>query len=428
MNIIHILRERGFITESDKTESITDPKIEHVTEKRMMTCYAGFDPTAKSLHVGNLLVIMALAQFQRHSHRPIALVGGATGMIGDPSGKSEERNLITQDQVKENMAGIRFQLEKFLDFNPGDNSALIVNNADWILPYSFVEFLRDIGKHFRVGAMLAKESVSSRQQGEGLSFTEFAYMLLQAFDFMHLFEKFNCEIQIGGRDQWGNITAGCDLVRKVKGRTVYGIVFPLLETASGKKFGKTEEGTVWLDPELTSPYQFYQFWIRTDDRDVASFLKFFTFLDLEQIAAIVDSHNKNPERREAQKALATEVTRMAHGEEGLQAAQKASEVLFGKEISGLSDRNLLDIFADIPSTEMQKKCLNDSLMLVDLLTMTELCSSKSEARRFLSSGSIYISNRKVYDAKKVVTEEDLTSETTMVLRLGKKNYHVIRFQ
>jgi tyrosyl-tRNA synthetase len=389
--------------------------------------YVGFDPTADSLHVGHLLPALTLARFQRAGHVPVALVGGATGMIGDPSGKSDERNLLTLEEVAANGKVLRDQLAHFMSFS-GDAPAIMTNNADWTANVSYLDWLRDVGKHFSVNYMLGKESVRRRieDRDQGISYTEFSYMLVQANDFLQLYDRHNCRIQGGGNDQWGNITAGCDLVRRRRSAEVFGITFPLLTTASGEKFGKTAGNAVWLDPEKTSPYQFYQFWVRSDDRDAGRYLKLFTFLGLDEIDALMAEHEQYPERRLAQKRLAEEMTRTVHGEDGLATAVRASEVLFGKEIEGLSDRDLGDIFADVPSFEIARAELEDGLRLADALVRAGACKSKGEATRAIKGGGVYVNNRRVADLGRTLGIDDLASETTMVLRSGKKNYHLAR--
>ena len=420
-SVVDILEQRGFIAQ------LSDEGVRDLLANGKTAMYNGFDPSADSLHIGNLVPIMAMAHFQRCGHRVLALVGGATGMVGDPGGKSEERNLLTPQQVKYNASRYREQIARFLDFS-GDNAALMLDNHDWIGPITFIEWLRDVGKFFTVNYMMAKDSVKSRLSSEqGISFTEFSYMTMQAYDFLYLFDSHGCTLQCGGNDQWGNITAGIDLIRKARGQSAYGITFPLLETASGEKFGKTAGNAVWLDPERSSPYQFYQYWINTDDRDVERFLKLFTFLALGEIDAIRAAHADAPHKREGQRALAAEVTRMAHGPEGLAKAQKASQVLFGGEILGLTDRDLAEIFADVPATTMPRSALNDGPPLVALLAETNLCKSRGEARKTIKGGGAYINNQRISDIDRKVTPNDLASETMLVLRVGKKNHHVLRF-
>ncbi|MGH2481269.1 MAG: tyrosine--tRNA ligase, partial [Ktedonobacteraceae bacterium] len=348
MNLYEELQWRGMLYGA--TEGVQEELA-----KPQITGYIGFDPTAASLHVGSLLPIMGLVRLQRHGHTPIALAGGGTGMIGDPSGKTTERQLLSKEQLAENLAGIRGQLAHFLDFESKTNPALLVNNADWLTTISLVDFLRDVGKHFTVNYMLAKESVKQRyERGDGISFTEFSYMLLQAYDFLMLHDRHNCILQMGGSDQWGNIVAGTELIRKLRGAKGHGMVFPLVTTSAGVKFGKTEAGAIWLDPDLTSPFRFYQFWFNTDDRDVVRYLKFFTLLEQTEITELEASIETAPEKREAQRRLGEEVTRMVHGDAHLQRALLATRVLFGGEMAGLSAGDVLDIFADVPSHELPR--------------------------------------------------------------------------
>jgi tyrosyl-tRNA synthetase len=415
-DIIRTLEARGFIA------ALTDPETGKLLREKPVTLYAGFDPTASSLHVGNLLVIMGLAQFQRHDHPPIALVGGGTGLIGDPSGKTKERQLLSKDDLEFNLQGIKRQLERFLDFSPALScSARLVNNADWLTEFKFVDFLRDIGKHFRLGEMLAKESVKLRlESDEGMSFTEFCYQLLQAYDFLHLFDTHKCILQVGGSDQWGNITAGIDLIRKLRGRIAYGVTFPLLTTASGQKFGKTEAGTIWLDPKRTPPYDFYQYFVRTDDRDAVRFLNCFTFLPSEEIKELEKALKEKPEDREAQKRLAFEVTKIVHGEAAAKKAQADAEQIFGAERSAI-DLSKLD---PAITTALKKAELEAGLSLVDALVKTALCKSKSEARRLIAQGGAYVNDEPVKDLNYALSPSDLKNQA-IVLRAGKKNYHVL---
>src|SRR5205809_1365323 len=329
-NIYDEFQWRGMLYEAT-------PDLREVLANEKVTAYIGFDPSAASLHVGSLLPVMGLARLQKFGHTPIAIAGGGTGLIGDPSGKTKERQLLTHEQVEENLTGIKAQLSRFLDFDAAGNPARIINNADWLVPISMMEFLRDVGKYFTVNNLLAKEAIKRRlETDDGISFTEFSYPLLQAYDYLVLHDRHGCTLQMGGSDQWGNIVAGIDLIRRLKSAKAHGLVFPLVATAAGVKFGKTEAGAVWLDPELTSPYRFYQFWLNTDDRDVIIYLKFFTWLSKEDIDQLEESVKGSPEKREAQRRLAREVTVMLHGETELAKAERASEILFGKEISGLS--------------------------------------------------------------------------------------------
>ncbi|HEV2132093.1 MAG TPA: tyrosine--tRNA ligase [Longimicrobiaceae bacterium] len=392
------------------------------------TGYIGFDPTAGSLHVGHLLQILALARLQRAGHRPLALVGGGTGMIGDPSGKSKERQLLTRAQVEENVEAIRGQLARFLDFS-GEPAALLVDNHEWLGGLGLIEFLREVGKHFTVNYMLAKESVSRRlEQEEGISVTEFAYMLLQAYDYLVLAERYGCALQMGGSDQWGNITAGIELIRRTRGRAAHGIVLPLVTTASGVKFGKTEEGAVWLDPERTSPFRFYQFWLNTDDRDVEHYLKAFTFLPLEEVAELLAEHTADPAARAGQRRLAAEVTHMVHGEEGLERAERATGVLFGSRAAGdLGAAELLDVFADVPSTEVPRSRLEGGgLPVVDLLADAGIAASKGEARRLIAGGGVYLNGARLETPELRVRADDAIDGAVLLLRKGKKQNHLVR--
>lgn len=393
-----------------------------------VTGYIGFDPTASSLHVGSLLPVMALARLQRFGHSPIAIVGGGTGLIGDPSGKIQERALLNDEQIEANLQGIRAQLARFLDFEAPRNPARIVNNAEWLKPLEVMPFLRDVGKHFTVNYMLAKESVKRRlEQEEGISFTEFSYLLLQAYDFLVLFDRYQCTLQMGGSDQWGNITAGCDLIRRLRGAKAHGLVLPLVTSASGIKFGKTEAGTVWLDPSLTSPFRFYQFWLNTDDRDVVTYLKYFTFLPKPQVEELESIVARAPEKREAQRVLAREVTRLVHGDEQVQRAERASELLFGEEIAQLSPDDVLAVFEDVPATELPRASLSEAgLSVVELLRTTRLAPSKSEATRLIRGGGIYVNNRRVPDERARLTIADAIGGRVFVLRKGQRQNHVIR--
>jgi len=395
------------------------------------TVYIGFDPTADSLHAGSLLPVMLLRRFQKAGHRPIALVGGATGMVGDPSGRSAERNLLSLEVLQANVEGIQKQLARFLDFDGSPTGALLVNNYDWMGRFSFLEFLRDVGKHFPVNVMLGKDSVKSRLErtDSGLSYTEFSYMLLQAYDFVHLHQAYGCELQAGGSDQWGNITAGIDLARRMHGAQLYAITSPLITKSDGSKMGKTASGALWLDPAKTSPYQFYQYWINLPDADVGNFLRYFTDLEREAIEAIEAQHATAPERREAQKRLACEITRLVHGEAGLGSAQRATGILFGAEITGLNDAELTEIFADVPSSELSRDRLaGEGLPIVDALVESGLAKSKGEARRTLTQGGAYVNNRRIENAELKLGLGALASETVLVLRAGKKNYALLRFR
>ena len=407
----------------DATEGLSD-----LFAKERVTAYIGFDPTASSLHVGSLLTVMGLARLQRFGHAPIAIVGGGTGMIGDPSGKSQERVLLAADQIDVNVAGIRAQLERFLDFGTAVNAARIVNNADWLGTIDLVSFLRDAGKHFTVNYMLQKESVSRRLESEdGISFTEFSYLVLQAYDFLQLFDRYGCLLQMGGSDQWGNITAGIDLIRKLRAKKAHGLVWPLMRTASGTKFGKTETGAVWLDPSRTSPFRFYQFWLNTDDRDVVTYLKSFTFLERSAIEALEETTKVAPERREAQHVLAREVTEVVHGREQVSRASHASTVLFGEDIATLDAEDVLAVFEDVPSTELPGEAFDgDGLGMVDLVARVQLAPSKSEARRLVQSGGVYVNNRRMSDPQGRVTRDQAIGGRLFIVRKGQKQNHVVR--
>jgi tyrosyl-tRNA synthetase len=412
---------RGFI------HSATDGAGKVFTGKEV-TGYIGFDPTASSLHVGSLLPIMGLVHLQRYGHHPIAIAGGGTGMIGDPSGKSLERKLLSSEDIDRNLEGIKSQLSHFLDFNAGKNPARIVNNADWLATISMLEFLRGVGKHFSVNEMLSKDSVKSRiDQEQGMSFTEFSYSLLQSYDFLQLFDRYGCTLQMGGSDQWGNIVSGVALIRRMRGADVHGIVFPLLTTSTGEKFGKSESGTVWLDAARTSPYRFYQYWYNTDDRDVLRYLRLFTLLPQEKIAELESGLSSAPEKRGAQSALASEVTRTVHGESSLAQAVRASRIFFGGEISGVGEAELLDIFADVPSIELAlSRIEGPGMSLLDLLVAAGVVTSKGEGRRSIQGGGIYLNNTRVSEPEKTVTVRDAVKGKFLVLRKGARNYFLVK--
>jgi tyrosyl-tRNA synthetase len=392
-----------------------------------LTLYAGFDPTADSLHVGNLVPLLALRRFQLAGHVPIALAGGATGMVGDPSGKSDERNLQTPEQVEHNIAAIRGQLQKFLDFSAPKNPARLVNNADWIGPMSFLEFLRDVGKFVTVNSMVAKDSVRSRMEDRstGISFTEFSYMLLQGYDFYHLRKTFACELQVGATDQWGNITVGTELTRKKLGATVWGLVFPLLTKSDGSKYGKTASGTVWLDPQKTSPYRFYQFFVNADDADVIKLLKTLTFLSREEIGALESALQSNPGARAAQKALAREMTTLVHGADALAGALKASEILFGGALDGVTEAIFNDVVGEVPTKDLERARLEGAgAPIADLVVHAGLETSKGSARKSLEAGGVYLNNVRV-DHTRSVTATDLLFGKHLLLRKGKRSYAVL---
>jgi len=391
------------------------------------TVYCGFDPTAPSLQLGNLMPIMLLRHFQRAGHKPLMLAGGGTGLIGDPSGKPGERPLLSKEQIRENLQRQRDQMSRFLDFDPGPAAAEFVNNADWLVAERLIDFLRDVGKHFSVNVMLQKESVQARIE-TGISYTEFSYMLLQSYDFLHLYRAKQCTIQVGGSDQWGNITAGIDLIRRVGGAEAHGLVGPLVTTASGAKFGKTEAGAIWLDPTLTSPYQFYQHWMNVDDRDLERYLKLFTFLPQdgpEGIASLLEEHAINPGRRDAQAVLAREVTMLVHGERATYDASEASSVLFDEFDPRDADAMFFaELAKEIPTTMVSP----DGLGLVDALVRVGLVKSKSEARRQIEQGGIYVNQTRVQDVERALEAEDWLAGGHVLLRKGKKDYALLRAQ
>ena len=422
--LIEELRWRGLLQDA------TEGAAEHLAEAPR-SAYIGFDPTASSLHVGSLLVIMDLVHLQRHGHTPIALVGGGTGLIGDPSGKEVERQLITKEKAAENAEGIRAQLDHFLDFDVKSNTAVMRNNLDWLGGLALVDFLRDIGKHFSVNQMLAKESVKRRlaQEDSGLSFTEFAYALLQSYDFLELYRRDGCTIQMGGSDQWGNITTGTDLIRRVDGGKAFGVVSPLVTNSAGKKFGKSEAGNIWLDPELTSAYQFYQFWVNTEDADVVKYLKYFSLLSQDEISELDQVTQVEAHRRAAQKALAEDVTRRVHGETGLAKAVQATAALFGGDLSGLSAEDIQDVFADVPSSEIVRDRLSgEGVSFIDLLVESAVASSKGDARRSIEGGGVYLNNVRIQDVEFSVEVSQAIDGRFLVIRKGKKNYHLVALQ
>lgn len=422
MGVFDEFEWRGMV--SEKTEGARE-----ALAAGPVTAYIGFDPTASSLHVGSLLTVMGLARLQRFGHTPIAIVGGGTGMIGDPSGKSQERNLLSSDQVDDNVRGIRAQLERFLDFSAAPNAARIVNNADWLGTIDVLSFLRDVGKHFTVNYMLQKDSVSRRLESEdGISYTEFSYLVLQAYDFLQLFDRHHCTFQMGGSDQWGNITAGTDLIRKVRGQRAYGLVWPLLKNSSGTKFGKTEAGTIWLDPARTSPFRFYQFWLNTDDADVISHLKMFTWLDQATIAAIERTVIEKPEAREAQRTLAREVTTMVHGAEELMRAERASAVLFGGPLADASVADVLMVFADVPAVTLPRTAFASGMAATELAVTAGVAASKGEAARLIKQGGLSVNDRKLTDERGLITLEHAFGGQLFVIRKGRRQTHVVRIE
>lgn len=422
-NIIAELSWRGLIHQS------TDPEnLSNWLDEQPRTLYAGFDPTADSLHVGHLVAIMVLRRFQKAGHRPIALVGGATGMIGDPSGKSEERNLLSKDSLAANVAAIESQLRRFLDFDSGQQAAKLLNNFDWMSRFSYLDFLRDIGKHFPVNTMLAKDSVKSRiERDTGISYTEFSYMLLQAYDFAYLNQHHGCELQIGGSDQWGNITAGIDLARRMGAGQLFGITCPLLTKSDGTKMGKSERGAVWLSAERTSPYAFYQYFVKVADDDAGLCLRFLTEVPHDEVIALDESRRTEPHKRASQKRLAETLTQLVHGDSGLAAALKATEIFFGAEIANLTDAQLSDIFADVPGKELPRSRLAEGLSLIDALVETGLAKSKGEARRFIEQRGAYVNNVVRPDLTTTLGPGDLASETVIVIRQGRTKYALLKF-
>ena len=407
----------------DATEGLRE-----LVTREKLTTYIGFDPTAESLHVGSLLPLVALARLQRFGHPPIAVVGGGTGMIGDPSGKATERALLNVEQVEKNVEGIRGQLARFLNFDDTTTPARLVNNAEWLTKLSAIEFMRDVGKYFTVNYMLAKESVKRRSESdEGISYTEFSYLLLQSYDFLVLHDRFKCTLQMGGSDQWGNITAGVDFIRRMRSAKAHGLVMPLITTASGTKFGKTESGAVWLDGNLTSPFRFYQFWLNTDDSDVGRYLRYFTFLDRPTIEALEEATRTSPESREAQRALAREVTRMVHSEQHVSRAERASTVLFGEDITSLAADEVLSVFDDVPSSTVGvEKLAGEGVAIVELLASSGLTSSKGEATRLIRGGGIYVNNRRITDERTRLRPSDAIDGQLFVLRKGAKQNHLVK--
>ena len=411
------------------------PETENHLNQGPTSAYIGFDPTADSLHIGSLVQILILMHFQRAGHQPIALVGGATGMIGDPSGKSDERNLLDSAALEKNVAGIKAQLERFLDFSSSNqNPAILVNNFDWMKDYALIDFSRDIGKHITVNYMMAKDSVKKRLGSEsqvGMSFTEFTYQLLQGYDFLHLYQNYNCTLQMGGSDQWGNITTGTELVRRKAGGKAYAITCPLITKADGTKFGKTEGGNIWLDKNRTSPYKFYQYWLNASDADAENYIKIFTFLTKEEIDALIEEHKETPHLRLLQKRIAEEVTVLVHSKEDLANAQRASQILFGKSTSEdlmqLDNATFLDVFDGVPQAQMDKSALADGVEIISALTGEgKLLKSNGEARRALKENSIAVNKTKVSDQKKI-TAKDLINDHYILLQRGKKSYFILEF-
>ncbi|MFB1607216.1 tyrosine--tRNA ligase [Staphylococcus aureus] len=416
--LIEDLKWRGLIYQQTDEQGIED-----LLNKEQVTLYCGADPTADSLHIGHLLPFLTLRRFQEHGHRPIVLIGGGTGMIGDPSGKSEERVLQTEEQVDKNIEGISKQMHNIFEFGT-DDGAVLVNNRDWLGQISLISFLRDYGKHVGVNYMLGKDSIQSRLE-HGISYTEFTYTILQAIDFGHLNRELNCKIQVGGSDQWGNITSGIELMRRMYGQTdAYGLTIPLVTKSDGKKFGKSESGAVWLDAEKTSPYEFYQFWINQSDEDVIKFLKYFTFLGKEEIDRLEQSKNEAPHLREAQKTLAEEVTKFIHGEDALNDAIRISQALFSGDLKSLSAKELKDGFKDVPQVTLS----NDTTNIVEVLIETGISPSKRQAREDVNNGAIYINGERQQDVNYALAPEDKIDGEFTIIRRGKKKYFMVNYQ
>ncbi|WP_342541002.1 tyrosine--tRNA ligase [Heyndrickxia sp. FSL K6-6286] len=419
MNLLEELQWRGIIYQQTDEDGISE-----VLDKEKISLYCGIDPTADSMHIGHLLPFLTLRRFQREGHRPIVLVGGATGLIGDPSGKKEERKLQTLETVEYNVKSIKQQLEQIFDFE-GENGAIMTNNYDWAGSMDLVTFLRDYGKYIGVNYMLAKDTIASRLE-TGISFTEFTYTILQAIDFYHLHKNHNCRMQIGGSDQWGNITTGLELIRKMnpEGEKAFGLTIPLVTKADGTKFGKTESGAIWLDPEKTSPYEFYQFWINTADADVVKYLKYFTFLSRDEIEKLEKAVEEEPHLRHAQKALAEEMTRLIHGEDSLKQAIKITDALFSGEVKNLTAEEIKQGFKDVPSINFSN---SEEIGLVDLLVEAKISPSKRQAREDIQNGAVYINGDRNTDVQYVLGEQDRIEEQFTIIRRGKKKYYLIRY-
>jgi len=423
MGIIEEFEWRGLISDCTDREGLQERLA-----KGPITLYCGFDPTADSLHVGSLVPLLALRRFQQFGHHPIAVAGGATGSIGDPSGKTAERQLLNHEQLKANIEGVQVQLGSFMDFEGVENAAKLVDNADWTAPLSFLDVLRDIGKHFKVNAMVSKESVRARMEDRevGISYTEFSYMILQGLDFHHLCENHDCELQIGGSDQWGNITAGIDLIHRKQNKQSYGLTLPLITNADGTKFGKTESGAVWLDVNRTSIYQFYQFWVRVDDRDVVRYLNYFTFLDRDAVEELAKQHEAEPHARIAHKALAKELTALVHGEPAVEEAIRASEILFGGDLDGITEATFREVAGEVPTCEVATDRFGgEGLWLPELLHESGLAQSRGQARKDVKGGGVYVNSKRIDDDQHKLTEADLMFDKYVLLRRGKRNYVLV---
>ncbi|MEN8117564.1 MAG: tyrosine--tRNA ligase [Bacteroidota bacterium] len=427
MNFVEELKWRGMLHD-------IMPGTEEQLEKEMTAAYIGFDPTSDSLHVGSFAQIMLLKRFQLAGHKPVALIGGATGMIGDPSGKSQERNLLNEQSLNKNLEGIKNQLSKFLDFDSGEeNAAVLVNNYDWMKEFSFLEFIRDVGKHISVNYMMAKDSVKKRLSAEakaGMSFTEFTYQLVQGYDFLWLYNNMNCKLQMGGSDQWGNITTGTELIRRKVGGDAFALTIPLITKADGGKFGKTEQGNVWLDPERTTPYQFYQFWLNTSDEDAEKYIKVFTFLPKDEIESLIEEHKTAPHARVLQKKLAEEITTMAHSKEEYEMAVEASQILFGKgtaeQLRKLNESTFLAVFEGVPQFIIDKSDLNAGVNVIDMLAeKTQVFPSKGELRRTIKGNGLSINKEKVTNPDLIIDNSHLIDDKYILAQKGKKNYFLI---
>ena len=423
MSILQELEGRGLVQDVTNRDALGE-----LLAQGPVSFYAGYDPTAHSLHAGNLIPVILQARLQRAGHRPIVLVGGATGMIGDPTGKSDERTLLDQDTLQENLEAIRHQLSQFLTFGDGPTDAVMVNNFDWFQRIGYLEFLRDVGKLMTINYMVAKESVRARlsDREQGISYTEFSYMLLQGYDFVHLAQSHNCRLQVGGSDQWGNITTGIELQRKLGRPGVYGVVAPLLLDSNGNKMGKTSTGNrVWLNSELTSPYAFYQYWLNVRDAEVPGLLKIFSWRSLPELTDTIAAHEAAPHQRTAQRMLAEDITTWVHGETACRGAMAASQVMFGGSLADMTDDDLRPLLQDLPSTKMPRSELSSGIELVDMLQRTGLAASKAAARRLIKQGGVYVNNVRVGDSSEVLTTEQLGTEHMMILRCGKKKYHIV---
>lgn len=428
MSFVEELRWRGMVHD-------IMPGTEDQLKKQMMSAYVGFDPTADSLHIGHLVQVMLLKHFQNAGHQPIALVGGATGMIGDPSGRSAERNLLSEDELNHNQECIKKQLAKFLDFESDiPNRALLVNNYDWMKKFSFLEFIRDVGKHITVNYMMSKDSVKKRlgsETNQGMSFTEFSYQLVQGYDFLHLYREYNCRLQMGGSDQWGNIVTGTELIRRKESGEAFALTCPLITKSDGSKFGKTESGNVWLDPEKTTPYKFYQFWLNVSDEDAASYIKIFTMIGRDEIESLIAAHSAAPHERMLQKRLAEEMTVLAHSREEYEAAVEASEILFGKgttaSLRKMKESTFLSVFEGVPTFDVDRELIGTGVDIIELCAgHTEIFPSKGEMRRLLQGGGVSINKEKVTDPAMVIDASFMLNERYILVQKGKKNYFIVR--